>query len=131
MTTYPHDPVKHPGSQCPGCTPLSHELDELRSEISALRERAEAAERERDAYHDSKNGYRERMLEHGREIERLAAELAAALRERDEALARLRECLIQAPHEKDPPAGCLCRWCKARRVLAGARGSGRGGEGTP
>lgn len=31
--------------------------------------------------------------------------------------AALRECLIESPHSEGARPGCLCRWCKARRLL--------------
>lgn len=59
--------------------------------------------------------------------ERAEADVTAMLRRalRAEAKAAgleeaLRECLIQAPRENPPIADCLCRWCKARRLLAPA-----------
>jgi chromosome segregation ATPase len=52
--------------------------------LAALREERDEWKAKAEAYHDSKDGYRERMLAHGREIEALTS-TAAALRERAEA----------------------------------------------
>lgn len=36
LPPYEHTDPQHPGSGCPGCTPLSHELEYLRERVSAL-----------------------------------------------------------------------------------------------
>jgi chromosome segregation ATPase len=66
---------------------LTESRDAALRALASEQARRETAERERDeernraeAYHDSKNGYRERMLEHGREIDSLRSSLSAALR---------------------------------------------------
>jgi chromosome segregation ATPase len=75
---------------------LTESRDAALRALASEQARRETAERERDeernraeAYHDSKNGYRERMLEHGREIDSLRSSLSAALRRAEEAEAIL------------------------------------------
>ena len=127
--------------------------DALRSEVSALRERAEAAERmldavafELDDFGPARVGQtvaecvaamRDRLSQRVAEIEGREGwreREAAALRERDEAREALREVLdhvetwgvaVYTTRQSDDSEEIIMR---ARRVLAGARGAGRGGE---
>lgn len=81
----------------------------------------EAARGIAGSYHSSRSPETDVILS------KLADDLEANMNaDRDALLASLEECLIQSPH--DPlrsdarvPDGCLCRWCKARRVVARVR----------
>ena len=115
-------------------------FDADRRARTALRARAEAAERERD-------DHRRAEATAWQQREEIAAELAAALRERDEAREALRDARRVLANLTNA-AGCVVglryepallgeainlldgSWEKADELLAGARGAGSGGEGT-
>jgi rubrerythrin len=101
---YLHTDPEHPGSNCPGCTPLSHELDWLRSALDAATRERDEARLDVAAYQKLDAQNRDIILSHGQIIEHyrlktIAAEvemLAAAENEVDARLeaaeASLKEC---------------------------------------
>lgn len=120
---YEHTDPQHPGSECPGCTPLSHELEYLRARLASSE-----AERERLAERVHKA---EGMAN---EINILIDEVRDRTAERDAARGALRDLVVwgewirkhihRTPRMDEPNTGALSG---AREALAAGSPESKGG----